>query len=327
MAQIYYFLGHEQFQPEVLVKHAQIAESAGFDGVFVSEHFNPWTADAGKAGFALSTLGAIAISTQHIKLMTGVITPLFRYHPAVIAQAAATIDRLSQGRFMLGVGTGESINETALGYEYPKYQERSERMKEALHIMTRLFAGDKLSFDGIYYKTKSAKLYSPPLHKIPILLAAGGPKSADLAGELADGVIVSVKDSHEALENVLRPAKDKAAVSGKKDFLTLTSKWTVFAKDTDEAWEALLAWRGLRAPERDSATDPQELQEKADSLPRSDILSRYTLISNAEQYIEAYKSLISILTPDIVVIQTTGIDQERVIRMLGKDVLPVLRTL
>src|SRR5579863_3464185 len=102
MAKIFYYLGHEQFQPEELVKHAQLAEEVGFDGLFVSEHFNPWVADVGTAGFAFSTLGAIAQATQKILLMTGVTTPLFRYHPAIVAQAAATIDRLSNGRFILG---------------------------------------------------------------------------------------------------------------------------------------------------------------------------------------------------------------------------------
>src|SRR5579863_9768211 len=105
MVKIYYFLGHEQFQPEVLVKHAKLAEEAGFDGVLVSEHFHPWVEDRGAAGFAFSTLGAIAAVTKHIKLMTGVVSPLFRYHPAVVAQAASTIDRISNGRFLLGIGT------------------------------------------------------------------------------------------------------------------------------------------------------------------------------------------------------------------------------
>src|SRR5579883_2773271 len=106
MAKIFYFLGHEQFQPEVLVEHAKLAEEVGFDGVFVSEHFNPWVADVGSSGFAFSTLGAIAATTNYMQLMTGVVSPLYRYHPAVVAQAAATVDRLSNGRFMLGVGTG-----------------------------------------------------------------------------------------------------------------------------------------------------------------------------------------------------------------------------
>src|SRR4051812_23672462 len=103
MAKLFYFLGHEQFQPEVLVKHAILAEKAGFDGLLISEHFNPWVADAGAAGFAFSTIAAIAQVTEKVQLMTGVTTPLFRFHPAVVAQAAATIDRLSGGRFILGV--------------------------------------------------------------------------------------------------------------------------------------------------------------------------------------------------------------------------------
>src|SRR6266403_4295275 len=106
MAKIYWFLGHEQFQPEVLVRHAQIAEEAGFDGVMVSEHFHPWVEDNSASGFAFATLGAIAQATKRVELMTAVTTPLFRYHPAVVAQAAATIDRLSGGRLALGIGTG-----------------------------------------------------------------------------------------------------------------------------------------------------------------------------------------------------------------------------
>jgi coenzyme F420-dependent glucose-6-phosphate dehydrogenase len=227
MAQIYYYLGHEQFQPEILVRHAQLAEASGFDGIFISEHFNPWVTDKGAAGFALSTLGAIAQATKKIKLMTGVITPLFRYHPAVVAQAAATIDRLSDGRFQLGVGTGEPINEVPLGYEFPKYKERSDQMRESLQIMKKLLHGDKVTFEGHYFKTKNAKLYSPPLHPIQILLAAGGPKSAELAGEFADGLIVSVKDPTKAIENVINPAKAKA---NNNKFLITASRWVVYAK-------------------------------------------------------------------------------------------------
>src|ERR1700691_2991549 len=135
MAKIYYFLGHEQFHPEELVKHSIIAEEAGFDGVFVSDHFHPWTKDNSASGYTFSTLGAIACATKKINLLTGVVTPLFRYHPAVVAQAAATIDRLSNGRFSLGIGAGESINEAPLGFQFPKYKERSERMIEAITIM------------------------------------------------------------------------------------------------------------------------------------------------------------------------------------------------
>jgi coenzyme F420-dependent glucose-6-phosphate dehydrogenase len=324
MAKIFYYLGHEQFQPETLVKHAQLAEAAGFDGVFASEHFNPWVADLGAAGFGFSTLGAIAVTTKHVELMTGVVTPLFRYHPAVVAQAAATIDRLSEGRFWLGVGTGESINETPLGYTYPGYKERSQRMQEALTIMKQLFAGEKVTFDGEYYKTKNAKLYSPPVHPIPILLAAGGSKTAMLAGEQSDGIIISVKDPKDALEKVITPAKTAAK---QKPFTVTASRWTIFAVNDDDAWQAIQPWRGLRAPNRDTASDPETLQKEADAISREEILSRYTIVKTADEYVDAYAPLITDVNADIVAIQTTSTDQEKTIKFLGDNVLPRLKEL
>ena len=132
MTKFAYFCGHEQWQPEDLVKHAVLAERSGFDMLVVSEHFHPWVDDESASGFAFSTIGAMAASTETIEFTTGVTTPLFRYHPAVVAQAAATLDRLSDGRFTLGVGTGENINEGPLGYDFPKYAERNARMTESL---------------------------------------------------------------------------------------------------------------------------------------------------------------------------------------------------
>lgn len=327
MAKFYYYLGHEQFQPEELVTHAQLAEKVGFDGLFVSEHFNPWVADVGAAGFAFSTLGAIAQATKTVQLMTGVTTPLFRYHPGVVAQAAATIDRLSKGRFTLGVGTGESINEAPLGYIFPGYKERSERMKEALEIMHRLLLGEKITFTGKYYQTKDAKLYSPPLHEMKIFLAAGGPKSGMLAAEHADGLIVSVKNPQDTKETIITPTIRKAKAIGKKTFPILASRWTIFAQNTEEAWQSLQAWRGLRAPSRDAATDPEQLQNEADELPREEILVRYTLVKNADEYIEQYQPLLTTVHADIVAIQTTGLDQQAIISLLGKEVLPAIKKL
>ena len=151
------------------------AEAAGFDGLLVSEHFHPWVDDAGASGYAFATLGAIAHATRRVRLATGVTTPLFRYHPAVVAQAAATLDRLSGGRFDLGVGTGENINEGPLGLPFPPYGERARRLAEALEIMRRLLDGEKLTFPGRYYQTDRARLYSPPLGRVAIWMAAGGP--------------------------------------------------------------------------------------------------------------------------------------------------------
>jgi G6PDH family F420-dependent oxidoreductase len=327
MKKLYYYLGHEQFQPEELVSHAVLAEKAGFDGLFVSEHFHPWVEDKGSSGFAFATLGAVAQATKKIELMTGVVTPLFRYHPAVVAQAIATIDRLSNGRVSLGVGTGESINESPLGYEFPKYKERSERMIEALEIMQRLLSGEKVTFKGEYYQTKNVKLYSPPLHKVPILLAAGGPKSGMLSAEHADGIIVSVKNADDSANLVVSPTRDKAKAIGKKDFQVTASRWSIYAQNDDEAFLAIQPWRGLRAPSRDHAVDPKQLQDEADSLSKEDILSRYSIVANASDYIENYAPLITTVNADTVVIQTTGKNQTAIIELLGKEVLPNLRAL
>lgn len=322
MTQFYYFCGHEQFQPETLVEHAVLAENAGFDGLLVSEHFHPWVDDHSASGFAWGTMAAMAHATEKVQIMTGVTTPLWRMHPGVVAQAAATVDRLSNGRFRLGVGTGENINEGSLGFHFPKYKERSARMREALEIMRRLLDGEKLTFEGQYYQTDRAKLYSPPIGNVPIYLAAGGPKSAQLAAEMCYGVVASVKDPAVTIERVLEPAgRDDT----EETIDLCATRWSVFAKDQDEAWEVLLPWRGLRAPGRLEAVDPATLRERADELPREEVLGRYSVVSTVDELIEVYTPLVKELNADIVSIQITSADQEETIKMLGEEVLPALR--
>ncbi len=325
MTRFYYFCGHEQFQPETLVRHARLAEAAGFDGVVVSEHFHPWVDDDSASGFAFSTIGAIAATTEGLGIATGVTTPLFRFHPAVVAQAAATLDRLCGGRFDLGVGTGENINEGPLGYEFPRYAERAARMTEALEIMRRLLDGEKLTYDGEYYRTDRAKLYSPPLGAVPLWLAAGGPKSAALAARKAEGIITSVKVPADTMERVVDPARQAAEEAGRPAPKLLTTRWSIFAADEDEAWEALYPWRGLRAPGRLEAVDPAVLRQRADELPRDEVLGRYSIVSGPAEVVATYRPLIEELAADVVTIQMTSTDQEATIAMLGRDVLPELR--
>lgn len=325
MTRFAYFCGHEQWQPEELVQHAVLAEQAGFDMVVVSEHFHPWVDDDSASGFAFSTIGAMAAVTERVEFTTGVTTPLFRYHPGVVAQAAATLDRLSNGRFNLGVGTGENINEGPLGYDFPKYAERNARMAEALEIMRRLLDGEKLTYDGEYYRTDRAKLYSPPVGAVPIYMAAGGPKSATLAGEKAQGVITSVKDPAETIERVIEPLRAAASESGRPDPTVLATRWALFAEDDEEAWQALHSWRGLRAPGRLDAVDPQELREKADELPREEVLGRYSQVHSAGDVVDVYRPLVDDLGADIVTFQMASLDQPALIEFLGKEVLPELR--
>ena len=325
MTKFAYFCGHEQWHPEQLVKHAALAERAGFDMLVVSEHFHPWVDDASASGFAYATIAAMAQATERVEFTTGVTTPLWRFHPALVAQAAATLDRLSGGRFNLGVGTGENINEGPLGYHFPKYAERAARMNEALQIMRRMLDGEKLTFRGEYYATDRAKLYSPPLSRVPILMAAGGPKSARLAGREADGVIVSVKDPADAMERVIGPVREEAAARGRPAPTILTSRWAILAGDDDEAWEALFSWRGLRAPGRLEAVDPMTLRERADELPREEVLGRYARAADAADVIDVYTPLVENIDADVITIQMAAVDQEALIDMLGAEVLPALR--
>jgi G6PDH family F420-dependent oxidoreductase len=324
VAKIYLYCSAEQFQPEALVEHAVLAEKAGFDGVMVSEHFHPWVDDHGTSGFTFSTLGAMAARTKKIHLMTAVTAPLFRFHPGIVAQAAATIDRLSGGRFELGLGSGENINEKPLGFELPAYKERSARLVEAIEIINRLLGGESLNFSGQYYSTSAAKLYSPPLHRVPVYLAAGGPTTASTAGKYCDGIIVSVKDINTTKDVILKSARHAKT---KGQLTVVANRWSIFAGDDEQAWTALRGQRGLRTPSREIAHDPKVLQREADNLPRSEILGKYHRIKSPENYLAVYGPLISELQADIVGIQTTSVDQLSTISMIGKEVLPKLRKL
>jgi coenzyme F420-dependent glucose-6-phosphate dehydrogenase len=316
---------HESFQPEALVEQAVAAEEAGFDVVLGSDHFHPWVDDTSAAGFVWSWLGAVAARTERVQLGTAVTCPLFHYHPALVAQMAATTDRLSGGRLLLGVGTGEAINERPLGFPFPGYGERQARMQEALEIIRRLLAGEKLSYQGTYYTTETAKLYSPPVSELPVLMAAGGPKSADFAGQHAGGLITSVKQPEDTLAKVIEPYRRAAAGRGSSQ-LVLATRWTVLADNPDDAWRALSSMRGLRAPGRLETADPAELRFRADEMSRSEVLDSYTVVPDAAGLIGAYRPLVTDVGADIVSIQVMSADPMAAIEMIGKEVLPQLRS-
>lgn len=318
---------HESYQPEDLVDQAVLAEQVGFDAVLGSDHFHPWVDDVSAAGFVWTWLGAVAARTERVELGTSVTCPLFHYHPALIAQAAATTQRLSGGRFLLGLGTGEALNETPLGWEFPGYGERMSRMDEALQIIERLQAGEKLDFDGKHYTTRTARLYSPPTSRIPTLLAAGGPKSARFAGAHADGLITSVKNPQDTLAKVIGPFREASRERGNGDGRVLATRWTVLADNEDEAWTALAPMRGLRAPGRLEVTDPAVLRERADAMDRAEVLANYAVVSTADELVEAYRPLVQEIGAEWVSIQIASNDPIRTIELVGEQVIPRLRDL
>ena len=323
MPKFAWLASHESYQPETLIEQAVLAERVGFDMVAASDHFHPWVDDNSAAGFVWTWLGAAAAKTDRLMFATSVTCPLFHYHPALIAQAAATVDRLSDGRFILGVGTGENINEGPLGFEFPGYGERIRRMREALEIIHRLFSGEKLDFEGTYYQCHKAKLYSPPAHGVPIWMAAGGEQSAAFAGKNVEGLIVSVKDPEEAIEKIIKPFQGVREAPGS----IMATRWVVLAATDDEAWDALGSMRGLRAPGRAEEVDPMVLRQRADEMDREEILSKYTVVKDAEGLIDAYRPLVTDVGAEVVSIQVASIDPERTLNMLGSEVLPELRKL
>ncbi|MGH8825078.1 MAG: TIGR03557 family F420-dependent LLM class oxidoreductase [Jiangellaceae bacterium] len=315
---------HESYQPEVLVRQAVMAEQAGFDVVTGADHFHPWVDDRSAASFVWTWFGAVAQATSQVELATSVTAPLFRYHPALIAQAAATVDRLSGGRFRLGVGTGEAINESPLGYDFPGYGERIARMDEALRIIQGLLAGEKLDVEGTYYSTHAARLYSPPLGEVPVWMAAGGPKSATFAGLHADGLITSVKEPASTVEKVIGPYRAAAASRGAATTVMAT-RWVVLAADDDEAWEALAPMRGLRAPGRLEVADPMILRKRADEMDRDEILGQYSIVRDLDELAEAYRPLVDEVGADYVAVQVACVDPEAAIGQIGSQVLQELR--
>jgi coenzyme F420-dependent glucose-6-phosphate dehydrogenase len=220
------------------VEQAVAAEDAGFDVVLASDHFHPWVDDTSAAGFVWSWLGMVAARTSRVQLGTCVTCPLFHYHPGLVAQMTATADRLSGGRMLLGLGTGEAINERSLGFPFPAYGERHARMAEALEIIGRLLHGEKLTYQGTYYRTETARLYSPPIHPVPMLMAAGGPKSATLAGQQADGIITSVKKPEDTISNVIEPYRLGGSAAGR------SRCWPPAGR----SWARTMTRRGWRFP-------------------------------------------------------------------------------
>ena len=244
MTRFAYFAGHEQWHPEQLVAHAKLAEQAGFDMVVVSEHFHPWVDDHGAAGFAFSTIGAMAAATTGLEFATGVTTPLFRFHPGVMAQAAAT-STASAGAFPSRGGDRREHQRGTARLPLPRLRRAGGADERSAGDHARLLDGEKLTYEGNYYRTDRAKLYSPPIGKVPIWMAAGGPKSAVLAAQKADGIITSVKAPADTIERVCDPARRAAKEAGRPAPPILATRWTIFASSPEEAWEH--SYRGAAA--------------------------------------------------------------------------------
>lgn len=324
-----YKASSEQFAPQELLDLAVLAEDSGFDSVFISDHLQPWRHDGGHAPAALPWLGAVAARTSRVALGTSVLTPTFRYHPGVIAQAFATLGCLAPGRVILGVGSGESLNEAPLGLEWPDGKERFARLKEALQVIQALWAGERVTFEGDYYQLANATIYDLPEQPVPLYVAASGPSATRLAGRVADGFICTSGKGRSLYMDTLLPALAEGAAKSDRtlDDLDLMIEVKVsFDTDLDQALADTRFWGALAlsSDEKTGVEDPIEMQRLADALPVERTASRFIVSSDPDEHVEQIWQYVDMGFRHLV-FHAPGPDQARFMKSYEQDVLPRLR--
>ena len=323
----------EQFDPRELVEIAVEAEARGMESVAVSDHFQPWRHEGGHAPFSLSWMAAVGERTSTIRIGTSVMTPTFRYNPAVIAQAFATMGVLYPGRIFLGVGTGEALNEIATGWkgEWPEFKERIGRLRESIELMRALWTEERVSYDGEYYSTIDANIYDRPETPVPIYVAAGGPQVARFAGRVGDGFICTSGKGMELYTEQLIPGVKEGAEKAGKNFADIDRMIEIkLSYDTDHATalENTRFWAplALSKEQKHDITDPIEMEKAADALPIEQIASRFIVGSDPDEVVAQIKQYTDAGLNHLV-FHAPGHDQRRFLELFEKDLAPRLRAL
>ena len=322
----------EQFDPRTLLENSVLAEQAGFDSVVVSDHFQPWRHTGGHAPFSPAWMGALGERTSRVLMGTSVVTPTFRYHPSVVAQAMATLGALSPGRVMLGIGTGESMNEVpAIGLVWPDFKERYARLREAVTLMRRLWTEDRVTFQGEYYQTRDATVYDRPSEPVPLYIAAGGPQMAKYVGRVANGFICTSGKGEALYRDQLLPALVEGAKAAGRDPRQIDRLIEVkvsFDTDRQRAMEDTRFWGALAlsSDEKTGVEDPMEMERLADALPTERTASRFIVSTDPDEHVQRIKFYTD-LGFNHLVFHAPGPDQARFIDLYAKEVLPRLRKL
>ncbi len=318
----------EQFGPRELVDFAIAAEANGFDSVFVSDHFQPWRFSDGHAPFAFSWLAAVGECTKRVALGTSVNTPTFRYHPAIVAQAFGTLGVLNPGRMILGVGTGEHLNEGALGIQWPDNRERFARLREAVRLIRQLWTDQLVTFDGDYYHTVNATIFDRPDQPIPVYISAGGPQVAKYAGRAGDGLICTSGKGMELYSDQLLPSfSDGAKESGRNaaDLDKMIEIKVSYDTDRKRAMEDTKIWAALSldAGTKTDINDPREIERLAKGV--EDVAYRRWLVSdNPEEHLEQLHPYLELGFNHLVFHAPTDA-QGRFIELYGSQILPRIR--
>lgn len=322
----------EQFGPVELVELGVLAEAHGMDSAFVSDHFQPWRHEGGHAPFAISWLSAVGARTERIVLGTSVMTPTFRYNPAVVAQAFATMGCLFPGRVVLGVGTGEALNEIATGGlqgEWPEFKERFARLREAVRLMRELWRGERVDFDGDYYQLRGASIYDVPEGGVPVYVAAGGPVVARYAGRAGDGFICTSGKGMNLYTDKLLPAVQDGLGRSERSMADIDRMIEIklsYDRDPDAALENTRFWAplSLTPEQKHSIDDPIEMEHFADQLPIEQVAKRWIVASDPEDVVEQVRPYVEAGFTHLV-FHGPGQDQERFLTQFEEDLAARLR--
>jgi coenzyme F420-dependent glucose-6-phosphate dehydrogenase len=319
----------EQFGPRQLLDFATEAEERGFDSVWISDHFQPWRHTNGHAPFALSWLGSAGERTKRVILGTSVLAPTFRYQPAIIAQAFGTLGVLYPGRMILGVGSGESLNEVAVtGGSWPPAKERLARLREAVELIRRLWSEELVTFEGQYYRTLKATIYDKPDQPVPIYISAGGPVAAKFAGREGDGFICTSGKGDELYRDQLLPALAEGAREAGRDPSTIEHTIEVkvsFDTDKERALADTRIWAALALPgeEKVRIHDPREMEKKAEEVA-DQAHRRWLVSSDPEEHVEQVGHYIELGFTHLI-FHAPGDDQSRFLQLYAREILPRLR--
>jgi coenzyme F420-dependent glucose-6-phosphate dehydrogenase len=328
----------EQFAPRELVEIAVAAEANGFESVFTSDHFQPWRHEGGHAPFSLTWMAAVGERTSTIRIGTSVMTPTFRYNPAVLAQAFASLGVLYPGRIIAGFGTGEALNEIATGFrgageqDWPEFRERFARLRESVRLMRALWSdADQVSFEGDYYSTHDASIYDRPDVPVPVYIAAGGPTVAKYAGRAGDGFICTSGKGAELYVDQLIPAVKEGAEAGGRSYDRLDRMIEIkvsYDTDATAALENTRFWSplSLTAEQKHSITDPVEMERAADALPIEQIAKRWIVGSDPDEVVAGIRQYVD-WGFNHLVFHAPGHDQLRFQELFARDLAPQLRAL
>jgi coenzyme F420-dependent glucose-6-phosphate dehydrogenase len=322
----------EQFAPRELLDFSVHAEERGFDSVVVSDHYQPWRHTDGHAPYSFAWLAALGERTSRVRLGTSVVTPTFRYHPAIVAQAMGTLDQLAPGRVFLGVGSGESLNEIpVLGIEWPGFKERFGRLREAVELMRRLWTEDFVTFEGQYYHTVNATVYDKPTGNLPLYIAGAGGQAAKMAGRTGDGFICTSGKAMELYRETLLPGVVEGAEKAGRDPNSIEKMIEMkvsFDTDRQRALEDTRIWAALALPPeaKVGVEDPREMERLASELPLEKAASRWIVSDDPDEQVEKIKPYLEMGFTHLV-FHAPGQDQKRFLDLYSEQVLPRLRAL